>query len=81
MEKLTFQKLLSQAGCNACENGFLTSACKSGWPVVFVSDKVIILCLETKGNIYLLIYAIKTCQISKNSFVLLPGVVWSIIKP
>ena len=60
---------------------FLASACKSGWPVVFVSDEVIILGLETKGNIYLLIYAIKTCQTSKNSFVLLPGVVWSIIKP
>lgn len=66
---------------NACENGFLTSACKSGWPVVFVSDKVIILGLKTKGNIYLPIYAIKTCRVSKNSFVLLPGVVWSIIKP
>jgi hypothetical protein len=31
-----------------------------------VSDEVIILCLEAKGNIYLPIYAIKTCQVSKK---------------
>ncbi|MBS5309988.1 hypothetical protein ACSNNV_02155 [Faecalibacterium prausnitzii] len=31
-----------------------------------MSDEVIILCLEAKGNICLLIYAIKACRVSKK---------------